>query len=198
MITLYRNSEEFMDYIINFFNEQSMIVKIIIVLILVFIYSMFCVLLNKLNAAKNGKATVLAWIPIFNICLLGKLTVHVIIGFLLVLGLLFGIFISVDIPMLEKIHNIIPNEYVLPYQIGYAVIVLLFFLLAKLKLNKIVASGQGKDEMMAYITKDFDEKKPEIVVDTTPVNEIPVHDNLSLNSLNQHVENNNSVNNENK
>ena len=169
--------------IIEFIKSQSVIVIIIIILILIFIYTMLAVLLNKLNNAKHGKTTILAWIPGLNIFLLGKLTIHWIIGIILFIGLLFGIIVSCDIKGLESIKGILPNQYVQVYQIVYLAIIVILFICAKLKTNKIIREGTGKDEMTTYISKDYEElaKEPKIV-DEKPVVEEQIKDNYQYNN----------------
>ncbi len=187
-----------MDNIINYIEDHSVMFIAIGVLLGITIYSVIAVFLNKLHNAKYGKTTILAWIPIFNIYVLGKLVIHSIIGLLLVIGLLFGICISFNISGLETIHNLLSKEYVLPYQITYGVFILLFFIVAKIKLKRIIRDGTGKDTMNAFINKDYEEKEPEIVVDTKPVEEPKemIEDNYqynhtSLSSLNTHKDDNN-------
>ncbi len=49
------------------------------------IYILFGIILFKLNKAINKKVTLIAWIPIVNIYLLGKLTVNKIVGWILII-----------------------------------------------------------------------------------------------------------------
>ena len=149
-----------MQSVIDFILKQSLLIKVIIVLLLIVIYSMFAVILNKLHSAKYGKTTPLVWVPIINIYLLGKLVIHAIFGVILILGLLFGICISFNIKGLESIHNVMPKEYVFPYQIAYLLIILILFIIAKLKHNRIVLNGTAKDEYSAFVSKDFEKKEP--------------------------------------
>ncbi len=160
-----------MEKVIDLFNSQTIIVKIIVILTIIFIYTMFSVLLNKLNNAKYGKNSIIAWIPGLNVFLLGKLVIHWIIGILLFLGLIFGILITFKITCLEMIYNLLIPSYVNIYQIVYLFLIIILFILGKLKLNKIIRDGSGKDDSSQYITKDYseEEKKPEIV---TPKEEV--------------------------
>lgn len=185
-----------MEDILNYVKDHSIIFIIIGVLLGIFVYSMYSVLLNKLNNAKYGKSTIISWIFPLNIYLLGKLVIHWIIGILLVIGLLFGICITFNISGLESIHDLLPNEYVLPYQIGYGVLILLFFIAAKFKLNRIIREGTSKDSSHTFINKDFDKKEEEIVIEkpVEPVEEM-IKDNYqynhtSLSSLNTHNDDN--------
>ena len=53
--------------------------------ILIIIYVAQAIFLNKLNKLIYGKGTAMAWIPIANLYLLGKLTVNKIVGWILVI-----------------------------------------------------------------------------------------------------------------
>ena len=57
---------------------------IFIFLIIIGIYVAQAIFLNKFNKLVHGKGTALAWIPICNIYLLGKLTINKIVGWVLV------------------------------------------------------------------------------------------------------------------
>ena len=58
---------------------------IIAIIIYVIIYVAQAIFLNKLNKLIYGKGTAMAWIPIANLYLLGKLTVNKIVGWILVI-----------------------------------------------------------------------------------------------------------------
>ncbi len=170
-----------MQDIINFVKDQTFIVKVIIFLGLFVLHSFFAVLLNKQNNAKYGKTTILAWIPVFNIFLLGKLAIHFLIGLLLVIGLFFGVCITFNINGLESIHNCLPSDYVVPYQIAYGVILLLLCIIVRIKYNKALRNGSAKDTMTAFIHKDYGDKEPEIKVDTKPTVTETIKDNFQYN-----------------
>lgn len=188
-----------MESVINYIKDLPFVFKIIAVLLVITIYSVISVLINKLYNAKHGKTTILAWIPPFNIFLLGTLVIHFIVGLLLVIGLLFGICISVNITGLETIHNLLPSEYVLPYQIAYIVIIVLLLLFGKSKLNRLIRNGATKDTANSFINKDYDNKEPDIVASKEEVKEVKemIEDNYqynhtSLSSLNTHNDNKNN------
>ena len=63
--------------------EYGIFIFISISLVLLFLYFMFGRFLNKLNYVLYGKHSILAWIPFFNIYLLGKLTINRFMGLLL-------------------------------------------------------------------------------------------------------------------
>ena len=64
---------------------------VLIILIVIAIYVAEAIFLNKLNKKIYGQGTALAWIPIANIYLLGKLAFNKAVGFaLLAIVLVFG------------------------------------------------------------------------------------------------------------
>ena len=133
-----------MDSVINYIQNHVFLFSIIGVLLIFMVYSFYAVLLNKLNNAKYEKTTIVAWIPILNIYLLGKLVVHEILGILLVLALLFGICVYFNIPYLESIHSLLPKDLVIPYILGYLLIILILVIMAKFILNKILREKRYK------------------------------------------------------
>ncbi len=169
-----------MQDIINFVKDQTFIVKVIIFLVLFVIHSIFAVLLNKQYNAKYGKTTILAWLPILNIFLLGTLAVHFLCGILLVIMLFFGVCITFNINGLESIHNIMPTDYVVPYQIVYGVILIILCIVVRVKYNKIIRSGLSNDAMTSFVHKDFENKEPSVVVNTkpTPIVQETIKDNF--------------------
>ena len=155
----------------NFFNDHKTIIILIGGLLLIVIYSMIAVFINKLNNAINGKTTLFAWVPVTNGYLIGKLVFNKVVGVLLSILFLFGIFISVDIPGLENIKKLIPNEMVIPYITIYVVVIIIFLLIGKSKLEKIIREGTGNDEMSKFIAKDYSEKEP-VITETVKPKEI--------------------------
>ena len=148
-----------MDSIVNYINEH-LVISIIVGSLLVFsIYSVFAVLLNKIYSAKYGKTTIIAWIPVLNIYLLGKLVIHSVFGLLLVIGFIFGICISFKIPYLESINLVMPKDYVLPYQISYGVIILLLVIIGKIKLNSMIRRGEVKSNNDIILNREYENKE---------------------------------------
>ena len=73
------------------------ILLIVIILLMIFLYISFALLLNRLNKVIYGKGTILAWLPLTNVYLLGKLTVSNVLGWILVILNVLTAFISNDI-----------------------------------------------------------------------------------------------------
>jgi hypothetical protein len=175
-----------MDNIINYLKDHLIMSIIIGSLLFITIYSMLAVFINKLYSAKYGKTTGLAWIPGINIYLLGKLVIHWIVGIIMFIGLVFGIIISFDIPYLESVKSILPQNYVLPYQIAYCVLILIICVIGKIKLQKILINNASKADEHAFINKDYDkemEATTSEVNNNPPVNNTPqmINDNFQYN-----------------
>ena len=81
---------------------------LIILLVVIVIYVAVGILLNKLNKQINGKGTPMAWIPIANIYLLGKLTVNKIVGWILVACALLTSTYTTTINGVSTTHTILP------------------------------------------------------------------------------------------
>lgn len=181
-----------MDKIIEYCKNHLIAAITLGSLITITIYSIKSVLLNKLNNVKCGKTTIFAWILVTDIFLLGKLVVHWTVGIILVLGLLFGVVISFNIPKLEFFYTLLPSTYVLIYQILYIVIILVFFVFAKIRLNQIIREGTSKDAMNEYINKDFTNKEPEVTVNDKP---IVTNTNINTNTIEHGLSDNFQYNN---
>lgn len=61
-------------------------VMLILLAIVIIVYLFFAIFLNKFHKLVNGKGTVMAFIPIANIYLLGKLALNKLFGYLLLVG----------------------------------------------------------------------------------------------------------------
>lgn len=183
-----------MQDIINFVKGQSTVIIIIICVILFAIYSMFAVLLNKLNNVKSGKTTILAWVPGINVILLGKLVVHWSVGIILFFALLFGVAISYPIPYLEKVYTSMPKEYVLVYYAVYLGLIVVLTVIGKLQLDRIIQMGTGKDSMSLFVSKKLIDKEPEPI---KTINNVPeaIKDNFEYNISSN--DNSNNTNNQN-
>ncbi len=123
-----------------------------IIFVLIFalvIYIILGIVLTKLNKKIYGKKTILAWLPFFNIYLLGKLTVNKLMGFVLVLFSLLGTSFEYTNGGNKVVYVIIPDS-LRPYYIGiYAIVIISLFIYAVFKLNKL-----GKDEE-SYINEVY-------------------------------------------
>ncbi len=70
------------------------IIIIAIVLLVIFLYIVFSLILNRLNKVMYGKGTIMAWLLLTHVYLLGKLTVNKVFGWILVILNLLSAYIS--------------------------------------------------------------------------------------------------------
>ena len=83
---------------------------IILLVIVIVIYIAIGIFLNKLNKLKYGKGTPMAFIPLVNIYLLGKLTISKPVGLILVfLPILTGTF-TTNINGVENSYTLLPAD----------------------------------------------------------------------------------------
>lgn len=80
------------------------------ILILVILYIIQGIILTKLNKLMYGKGTPMAWIPIVNIYLLGKLTIHKIVGWSFIICMVLTGTFTVTINNVQKVYTLFPNE----------------------------------------------------------------------------------------
>ena len=78
--------------------------------ILIIIYVAQAIFLNKLNKLIYGKGTAMAWIPMANLYLLGKLTVNKIIGWILVICPFLTGTTTTTINGVEKTSTFLPEK----------------------------------------------------------------------------------------
>ena len=151
----------FVDDVINYISDHLIIFIIIFSLVGILLYSMTAVFFNKLNKEKYGKTTWMAWIPIFRLFLLGKLTIHWIFGIILVLGLFCCVSISLTIDGVSKTYEILKENIREPFMIIYIGIVVVLYVFAHIKLSNIRRSGKGyssKISINSQIVSEYDKK----------------------------------------
>lgn len=117
-----------------------LLLKGFVILVLSFVFIVYIILgvvLTKLNKKIYGKATILAWLPFFNIYLLGKLTIGRLMGFVLVFFSLLGTRYEFSNNGNTVIYVIIP-DFLRPYYLVFtALIIISLFICAIVKLNKL-------------------------------------------------------------
>ena len=86
----------------------------IIIFVFVFLIAIYVVLgivLNKLNKKIYGKGTALAWIPLCNTYLLGKLTVNKVVGIALIILPLLNSRFTITIGQNQTVYALIPDKF---------------------------------------------------------------------------------------
>lgn len=114
------------------------IIFIVIVLILVIVlYVVLGIVLNKLNKLMYGKGTAMAWIPLANIYLLGKLTVSKLLGWILLVVLFSISSYTTTIDGVAKSVTLLPENISSILSIVYNGVVLVLFIYAIIKISKL-------------------------------------------------------------
>lgn len=116
---------------------------IFIFLIIIGIYVAQAIFLNKFNKLVHGKGTALAWIPICNIYLLGKLTINKIVGWVLVVCILITGTYTTTINGVETTYTILPEGISSFVSTLYSIAVLVLFFYAIVKYFKIKKDGNN-------------------------------------------------------
>ncbi len=88
----------------------TLIVGLIVFAIVIGIYVLQGLFLTKFNKLVNGKGTPLAWIPICNVYLLGKLCINKIVGWILVGCILITGKFTVTINGVKNVYTILPKN----------------------------------------------------------------------------------------
>ena len=117
----------------HFFN-----IVMIIYLIVICFYVAMGIVLFKLNKLIYGNGSAMAWIPIFNVYLLGKLTVNKVVGFVLIIGLFLISNFSIKVDDVQRNFSILPYgkfKTILTYV--YGIVILCFFIFAIVKYIKL-------------------------------------------------------------
>lgn len=117
-----------MDYLERV-DKNLLILFVITTATLLILYVIFSSILSKANKTIYEEKNIFAWIPIFNLYLLGKIAVNKIIGVILVLiEFLIGFLCSIP-----YFQNVIPSYIVdiLSLVFIFVIIILFFIVLAK-------------------------------------------------------------------
>ena len=111
---------------------------IIFLILLLVIYIAQAVFLNKFNKLVYGKGTAMAWIPIFNIYLLGKLTFNKLVGWILVICSFLTTKTTTTVNgVVTSEFTILPQNIIPIFQAVYSVIIIVLFIYAIIKYFKI-------------------------------------------------------------
>ena len=89
-----------------------------------FAYILFINSLNNLHQTLYGKRTILVWIPIVNVYLLGKMTVNKLVGWILFFWsfLFFGNVIPIN--FIRETYNKLPTDIIAVVSSSYVIIVI--------------------------------------------------------------------------
>lgn len=121
-----------MDYLAKV-DKNLLIIFVITTMILLILYIIFSSILSKANKIIYGERKILAWIPIFNMYLLGKIAINKVFGvFLVLIEFLIGLVIS-----LPYFQNLIPNYIIDIICLVYLFIIIILFFIMLSKYFKV-------------------------------------------------------------
>lgn len=110
---------------------------VIILLITLAIYIGISIFLNKFNKLVYGKGTVMCWIPIANVYLLGKLAINKLVGWILVACLFLTGKYTLTINGVETVYTLLPEVINSIISNLYSITVLILLIYAIVKYNKL-------------------------------------------------------------
>ena len=87
----------------------TIFITLFIIILAIGLYIALAIVLNSLNKKMYGKGTALAWIPICNTYLLGKLTINKIMGWILIALMFLTVEFTTTINGLERTYTILPD-----------------------------------------------------------------------------------------
>lgn len=135
---------------------------ILVFAILVGIYIAFAIFLNKFNLLVYKQKTALAWIPICNIYLLGKLTVNKTVGWILVVTSFLTTKYTVTINNISKVYTFLPTKlnYIVQGIYNVAVIGLLVYGIIKYNELKEKSKIEAISEQPVQATPPVQQAQP--------------------------------------
>ncbi len=130
---------------------------LIFIIVIIVIYVALAIFLSKLNKLMYGKGTALAWIPICNIYLLGKLTVNKTVGWILVACSILTANTTTTINGVTTTHSILPGALNSIVSILYRLGIIGLFVYAivkyvRLKNGNVINNQQNESMQPSYNT----------------------------------------------
>ncbi len=116
---------------------MAVVLSFLLIFIVIALYVVEAYFLNKFNKLVNGKGTALAWIPVCNIYLLGKLTVNKIVGWILVICIFLTSKITITINGVSTVYTILPKSISSLVLTVYDLAVFVLFIYAIVKYRQI-------------------------------------------------------------
>ena len=110
---------------------------IVAFLIIIGIYVAIAIFLNKFNKLVYGKGTALAWIPICNVYLLGKLAVNKIVGWVLVVCVFLSASYTTTVNDVTTVHTLLPEGISNVVSTIYSLATFVLLIYAIVKYNKL-------------------------------------------------------------
>lgn len=113
----------------------------VVVILVIGFYVAQGIVLTKLNKLMYGKGTPMAWIPLANVYLLGKLTVNKIVGWVLIVFFILSCSVSISINGNETTYGILPENIRSIVSTIYSLVAFVLFIYAIVKYVKLKKSG---------------------------------------------------------
>jgi|GEM_PF-1755668 len=113
--------------------QYLFIILIVLAVIGLILYILFSIFLNKFNKLVYGKQTVMAWLPLFNVYLFGKLTINKAFGWLLVIGSFLTFSTTTNVNGIEKTSSILPSKIMPIYSSIYYLVSFIVLILGIVK-----------------------------------------------------------------
>lgn len=117
--------------------EMAFMLLVITSIVLIIIYIILGIYLNKLNYILYGKKTPMAWIPIVNIYLLGKLTFNKIVGWILIGCMFLQSETTVTINGVSKTSSFLPENIKEPFSKVFSIVCVLLIIYSIIKYYKL-------------------------------------------------------------
>lgn len=136
----------------------SVVALLLFFVILIAIYVIVGIFLNKLNKLIYGKGTPMAFIPIANIYLLGKLAINKIVGWLLIICLILTGDVSVTVNNETSTTSILPDDIQVIVSLIYSVATLVLFIYAIIKYFNLKKEKQLNSDS-SELTNNSDTKE---------------------------------------
>ena len=109
----------------------------IVLVVAIVIYVVMEIELNMLNKIMYGKGTALAWIPICNTYLLGKLTVNKLVGWILAICIFVTGSFTTTVDGVEKVYSLLLANISSTVSTIYGLVVFGLFIYAIVKYNQL-------------------------------------------------------------
>lgn len=138
-----------MDYLEKV-DKNLLILFVITTATLLILYVIFSSILSKANKTIYEEKNIFAWIPIFNLYLLGKIAINKIIGVILVL-LVFLIGSLISIPYFQ---NVIPSYIVDILSLIFIFVIIILFFIVLVKYFKV--KKRKRTVYVNYVSPTYD------------------------------------------
>ncbi len=144
-----------------------------LLLVALVIYIIMGITLFKFNKLKFGKGTALAWIPICNIYLMGKLTINKLVGWILVVGMFATGTSTVTINGDATTYSFLPQSIAPAFNTLYGIFTFIIFIMMLVKYFSLKKEKKNENNAQPVMEQPITQTvEPQPVVQ--PVMEQPI------------------------